>query len=779
MKGLSTAEVQKRIQQGQVNKTDQSSQKSFGQICRENIFTYFNLIFLVIAILIFMTNRYQISDFLFLPVVIINALVGIYQEWRSQKTLSKLTIVSAPQVTVIRDNQETKVAVDQLVVDDIMRLGAGDQITVDASLVDGSLSTDESILTGEADEIAKHSGDKLFSGSYVVSGDGFAKVTKVGEETYASQLVSEARKTHRDDKGAMVRSIDHIILLVGIIIIPLGIAMVYQSMVIKHESFATAVNGMVAAVIGMIPEGLYLLVTVALATSAVRLARRKVLLHNMQSIEQLSRVDTLCIDKTGTITEPEMQVTDLIPVGTESKEALQSLIAHQVGQLEPDNQTMKAIQKAFPDQQSGNPATRVIPFKSANKYSALVYPDQTYYLGAPENLLLDNYQQYAKLIEPYQNKGYRVLAFGQRAGQPSADGPLDMPITPLAMIVLQNPVRKNAPDTFKYFAKQGVAVKVISGDNPQTVSAVATAADIENADRYVDARTLKTTEQIEEAANSQAIFGRVTPDMKRQLVKSLQKGGHTVAMTGDGVNDILAMKTADCSVAMASGSSAAMNAASIVLLQSDFSTMPKIVAEGRRTINNIQRSASLFLIKNIFSFFLALLTLITALDYPLRSSQISLISAFMIGIPGYLLTLEPDTSPIKGHFTRTVFMNALPAALVDVFSIGMLMYVGELTNMKSVDVSTVSALIIAFVGIAMLVYLSRPLTVIRGATIVISAVGFILAITLMGDFFRFVTPSIEVVTFGLVFLLAAEAILIDFRWLNRWIVSSFHHRGKH
>ena len=412
MKGLTAAQVQAQIAAGKVNRRQQGPVKSLKQICAENIFTYFNLIFLVITILILIAGHYSLSDFLFIPVVVSNALVGIFQQWRSQKVLSRLTIISTPSATVIRDGQRQTVKVDELVVGDWLCLKAGEQISVDGKLRDGNLAVNESILTGEADEVHKQAGDSLYAGAYVVSGDGVAEVTKVGADTYAAQLEAQAKKTDRDDQGAMVRSIDRIVKVVGILIIPLGIAMVWQGMVVNHLSLQEAIAGMVAAVIGMIPEGLYLLVTVALATSAVRLARRKVLLHNMHSIEQLSRVDTLCIDKTGTITEPEMQVTKLISLTDQPVDDLRAEVTDQVAQLSPDNDTMQALHRYFKPQAARQRAQRVIPFNSAYKYSGLVYTDHTAFIGAPENLLLGDYQRYADQVGQYQEQGYRVLLYG-------------------------------------------------------------------------------------------------------------------------------------------------------------------------------------------------------------------------------------------------------------------------------------------------------------------------------------------------------------------------------
>ena len=412
MQGLTSAQVQTQIAAGKVNRRELGPNKSFKQICRENILTYFNLIFLVITVLILIAGHYTLSDFLFVPVVVANAAVGIFQEWRSQRILSRLTIISAPHATVIRDNQEQTISVDDLVVGDWLCLKAGEQISVDAKLQSGRLSSNESILTGEADEVSKNPGDDLYAGAYVVSGDGVAEVTKVGADTYAAQLEAKAKETDRDDQGAMVKSIDRIVKVVGILIVPLGLGMVWQGMAVNHQSLPDAIAGMVAAVIGMIPEGLYLLVTVALATSAVRLAQKKVLLHNMHSIEQLSRVDTLCIDKTGTITEPDMQVKDIVSLTDQPLADLKAAMGDAVAQFSPDNDTMQALHQYFKPAKPQQAAQRVIPFNSAYKYSGLVYADRTIFIGAPENLLQDQYANYADQISQYQSQGLRVLFYG-------------------------------------------------------------------------------------------------------------------------------------------------------------------------------------------------------------------------------------------------------------------------------------------------------------------------------------------------------------------------------
>ena len=625
--GLTSEEVRERIDKGLTNHTDISTQKTVGQIVKSNLLTYFNLIFLILTVLLCIVGSFR--NLTFLPVIIGNTVIGIFQELRAKKTLDKMSMLNAPHSIVVRDGEQQQIQSEELVKDDIIILSAGNQICADATVLSGSISVNEALLTGESDEIKKKSGDRLMSGSFVVSGQCYAKLDKVGNESYISQLTAQAKAMGDGEQSEMIRYINKLVKWVGIIIIPVGIILFCQAYIMNGETFKKSVVSMVAAVLGMIPEGLYLLTTVALALSTIRLAKKQVLLHDMKSIETLARVDVLCVDKTGTITEPGMQVTELVISGRcgdaeMDKRAFAHLLADYSAVIEDNNATMEAI-RAYVAKNEIEKGSRTLlktqPFTSANKYSKVSFVEGDYMLGAPEFIMKDRYEDISEEIEEYQSKGYRVLLMAE-SGEDSIGSvrPLGG-ISPIGYIVLSNPIRENAESTFTYFKEQGVAIKVISGDNPATVSEVAKRAGIDGAENYVDASTLASEKDITEAVDKYTVFGRVTPKQKQLIVRALQKQKHTVAMTGDGVNDILAMKDADCSIAMASGSEAAAQAAQTVLLDSDFGRMPYVVFEGRQVVNNIQRSASLFLVKNIFSLLMAIFSAIFAITYPLEPSR--------------------------------------------------------------------------------------------------------------------------------------------------------------
>ena len=606
--GLTSDEVRERVEKGLTNHADISTQKTVGQIIKSNLLTYFNLIFLILTVLLCIVGSFR--NLTFLPVIIGNTVIGIFQELRAKKTLDKMSMLNAPHSIVVRDGEQKQIQSEELVKDDIIILSAGNQICADATVLNGSVSVNESLLTGESDEIKKASGDNLMSGSFVVSGQCYAKLEKVGNESYISKLTAQAKAMGEGEQSEMIRYINKLVKWVGIIIIPVGAILFCQAYLFNHETFGKSVVSMVAAVLGMIPEGLYLLTTVALALSTIRLAKKQVLLHDMKSIETLARVDVLCVDKTGTITEPGMQVTDLVISGKcvdekMDKRAFTHLLADYSAVIEDNNATMEAI-RAYMDKNEIEKGSRTLlktqPFTSANKYSKVSFVEGDYMLGAPEFIMKEKYDDISDEIEEYQKKGYRVLLLAE-AGE----------VSPIGYIVLSNPIRENAEKTFTYFKEQGVAIKVISGDNPATVSEVAKRAGIDGAESYVDASTLSSERDIAEAVGKYTVFGRVTPKQKQLIVRALQKEKHTVAMTGDGVNDILAMKDADCSIAMASGSEAAAQAAQTVLLDSDFGRMPYVVFEGRQVVNNIQRSASLFLVKNIFSLLMAIFSAVFAI----------------------------------------------------------------------------------------------------------------------------------------------------------------------
>ena len=776
--GLTSEEVRKRIDNGQTNHTDISTQKTVGQIVKSNLLTYFNLIFLILTVLLCIVGSFR--NLTFLPVIIGNTVIGIFQELRAKKTLDKMSMLNAPHSIVVRDGEQQQIQSEELVKDDIIILSAGNQICADATVLSGSISVNEALLTGESDEIKKKSGDGLMSGSFVVSGQCYAKLDKVGNESYISQLTAQAKAMGDGEQSEMIRYINKLVKWVGIIIIPVGIILFCQAYIMNGETFKKSVVSMVAAVLGMIPEGLYLLTTVALALSTIRLAKKQVLLHDMKSIETLARVDVLCVDKTGTITEPGMQVTELVISGRcgdaeMDKRAFAHLLADYSAVIEDNNATMEAI-RAYVAKNEIEKGSRTLlktqPFTSANKYSKVSFVEGDYMLGAPEFIMKDRYEEISGEIEEYQSKGYRVLLMAE-SGEDSIGSvrPLGG-ISPIGYIVLSNPIRENAESTFTYFKEQGVAIKVISGDNPAPVSEVAKRAGIDGAENYVDASTLASEKDITEAVDKYTVFGRVTPKQKQLIVRALQKQKHTVAMTGDGVNDILAMKDADCSIAMASGSEAAAQAAQTVLLDSDFGRMPYVVFEGRQVVNNIQRSASLFLVKNIFSLLMAIFSAIFAITYPLEPSQISLISMFTIGLPGFLLALEPNRDRIEGNFMVNVMLKALPAGLTDVLSVGALVICGQVFNLPSEDIATAGTMLLAVVGFMIIIKISHPFNKMKYGVLLINIIGLLFCGLFLGRLFAIESISNICFLLMVVFAFAAESM---FRYLTLFVekLSSF------
>ena len=776
--GLTSEEVRERIDKGLTNHTDISTQKTVGQIVKSNLLTYFNLIFLILTVLLCIVGSFR--NLTFLPVIIGNTVIGIFQELRAKKTLDKMSMLNVPHSIVVRDGEQQKIQSEELVKDDIIILSAGNQICADATVLSGSISVNEALLTGESDEIKKKSGDGLMSGSFVVSGQCYAKLDKVGNESYISQLTAQAKAMGDGEQSEMIRYINKLVKWVGIIIIPVGIILFCQAYIMNGETFKKSVVSMVAAVLGMIPEGLYLLTTVALALSTIRLAKKQVLLHDMKSIETLARVDVLCVDKTGTITEPGMQVTELVISGRcgdaeMDKRAFAHLLADYSAVIEDNNATMEAI-RAYVAKNEIEKGSRTLlktqPFTSANKYSKVSFVEGDYMLGAPEFIMKDRYEDISEEIEEYQSKGYRVLLMAE-SGEDSIGSvrPLGG-ISPIGYIVLSNPIRENAESTFTYFKEQGVAIKVISGDNPATVSEVAKRAGIDGAENYVDASTLASEKDITEAVDKYTVFGRVTPKQKQLIVRALQKQKHTVAMTGDGVNDILAMKDADCSIAMASGSEAAAQAAQTVLLDSDFGRMPYVVFEGRQVVNNIQRSASLFLVKNIFSLLMAIFSAIFAITYPLEPSQISLISMFTIGLPGFLLALEPNRDRIEGNFMVNVMLKALPAGLTDVLSVGALVICGQVFNLPSEDIATAGTMLLAVVGFMIIIKISHPFNKMKYGVLLINIIGLLFCGLFLGRLFAIESISNICFLLMVVFAFAAESM---FRYLTLFVekLSSF------
>ena len=722
--GLTENQVQSRIGEGLTNRIEDEGSKWVGKIIRKNTLTYFNLIFFILAAVLLYEQSY--NNLTFLVVIVANTLIGIIQEIRAKQTLDRLKIVSEPEVTVIRDGRQKKIASRNLVLDDIVVFTAGNQICADAFVCSGELTVNEALVTGESNEIKKGPGDFLLSGSFVISGTAAAKLEKVGSDSFAAKLTRNAKKEKKRQQPGMMKSLTWLIAVIGIIIIPVGVLMFFNQYHVLGLSEKLSVENTAASLIGMIPEGLYLLTSVALAASTMRLAKKKTLVHDMKCIETLARVDVLCVDKTGTITEPGMDVEEVVPLGGMSAEECNEKIRSFARNMTADNETMRALKKYWEDELPDGSAYRIRNFSSGTKFSAVEFSYQTLIMGAPEILCPQLSGRPLELVRKYAGQGKRVLLFGCYRNEGSdifAGGQLNvLEVSPVALIILSNAVRPHAKETFAYFNDQGVAVKVISGDSPVTAAMAAEKAGISGAELYVDASTLSREELIRKAGEY-TVFGRVNPEQKRILIRTLKKQGHTVAMTGDGVNDVLALKDADCGIAMASGSDAAASVADLVLLNSDFSGMPHIVAEGRRVINNIQRSATLFLSKNIFSFVLSLISLISVSLYPLKPSQIAVISALMIGTPSFFLALEPNKNRIQGKFLRNVLYNALPAALTAVLIVEWMLLMTNAFDIPLEMASTMCFLLYAFSAYLMLYYACRPMNLWH--VILFSSMGII------------------------------------------------------
>lgn len=732
LRGLTSAEVEERRKRGLDNREIKAPSKSVKQIVVSNLLTYFNLVFLVIAILLIVVGSYR--DLTFLPIIIANTLIGVIQELRAKRVLDNLKLMNMPRVRTLRDGEEKEIGIYELAKDDIVRLGAGNQIPADAKVARGEVMVNEALLTGEAEEIRKKTGDELLSGTFVVSGECLARLERVGEESYASKLTLEAKAMRRGEQSEIIRSLNKIVKMAGVAIIPIGIVMFCQQYFGAGQDLQASVRAMVAAIIGMIPEGLFLLASVTLVISAMKLARRQVMLHDMKSIETLARVDTLCVDKTGTITEEKMRLERIVNFGKRTEAQNHEILSKFVRAQEVDNATMMALKEGIEESSEDLDVKKVVGFSSRYKYSAVEFARETIVLGAPEFVLREGYAQHEKEIRKYSEQGYRVLVFGKYEGK--LDGKkLVGKVMPYGLVLLTNAIRENAVQTFNYFYEQGVEIKVISGDNPLTVAKVAEQAGIKQSDKYVDCTKLTSEKQLREAVGKYTIFGRVTPEQKRRLIRELKTQGRTVAMTGDGVNDVLALKDADCSIAMASGSEAAVQAAQLVLLDSDFAKMPDVVREGRRVVNNLERSGSLFLVKNIFSALAALLTIIFAMRYPLTPAQVSLISMFTIGVPAFLLSQVPNTALIRGNFLRNIVLRALPGGVTDMVLVMLMAIVGRALGVSAPEIATMATILLATIGLMVLYDVSKPMTWDKKLIWGLSAGGLILSFLFLRPLF--------------------------------------------
>ena len=756
--GLNEQQVEERLNRGMNNVQPDVVSKSYLGIFRSNVLTLFNFINFVLAALIFVYG--DLKNMLFIGVVTINIVVGVVQEIRSKKVLEKMSLIAAPHVDVVRSGQVTQCAISDIVIDDIMILRQGMQIPSDSIVVEGQCEVNESLLTGEQDDVHKQNGDFLYSGSFVQAGGCKARVTAVGKDNFTSKLMAEAKK-FKKPKSELMRSINWIIRIVTLAIFPLGLLMFYTNRV-TTSTINEAVTGTVASVVGMIPEGLVMLTSIALAVGVVKLARKRTLVQDLYSIETLARVDMLCLDKTGTITEGSMQVEKTHIYSTKFGH-VDDIMANMVAALGAQGSTFEAFEQYFRSNEKYE-VVGTVPFSSSRKWSAADFGALgKFIVGAPEFVLKEKYSLVENDVKEYSAQGFRVLVL-VRTTQPLKDDLDREKLKPIALIVLSDKIRDNAKETLEYFAKQGVELKVISGDNPLTVSKVAERAGLAGADKFIDATELDTDEKIFDACDKYTIFGRVTPKQKKTLVTALKSKGHTVGMTGDGVNDVMALKEADCSIAMASGSEASRNVAQLVLLDSDFAALPSVVAEGRRVINNIERAASLFLVKTTFSIVLTLLLIILQMNYPFEPIQLTLISGLFVGLPSFFLAIEPNDSKVRGSFLSKVFKKALPAGFTVATMVTIICWVYRNVGIDvSAQVSTMAFYVTSLTSFIVLMWVCIPYTKERLYLIAMCLVLYIAAITssFIRNFLSISGLTTEM-TINIVFMLLAVFPMIIF-----------------
>ena len=737
--GLSKEQVEKRKQEDLWNKDTSVPTKSIKRILYDNFFTLFNFLNLFLAIAIFITGSYK--NMLFLFIVIFNTAISTIQEIHSKRIVDKLAVMATSKAKVIREGKKEEISIHEIVLDDIIEFHTGNQIPTDSILLEGEVLVNESFITGEPDTIEKKAGDMLMSGSYIVSGKCIAKVEHIGEDNFTSQISSGAKYVKKINSEIM-SSLQKIIKILTFIIIPIGIALFYSQFHVQGATWQTAVVKTVAAVIGMIPEGLVLLTSTVLAVSVIRLSHSKVLVQELYCIETLARVDTLCLDKTGTLTEGNMEVRKYIPLNKDKKE-MANILANIAKASEDENSTIEAIRNSFTQIGQEFQAIKKVTFSSKEKWSGIQFKEQeTYIIGAPEIVLKENYKKYEKEIQEYA-KDYRVLVLAH-SHEGLEKQKLPQKLELVGYILILDKIRKEAKQTLEYFEKQGVDIKIISGDNPVTVSKIAKQVGVKDFDKYIDMSTV-SEKKIEEVANQYTIFGRVSPMQKKQLVVAMQKQGKTVAMTGDGVNDVLALKTADCSIAMANGSDATKSVSQLILLDSNFASMPKVVAEGRKTINNIQRSASLFLVKTIYSTILAIMFLIMGDSYPFIPIQLSLISVVTIGIPSFILALEPNKEKIQGHFMQNVIAKAIPTGLTVAINIFAINSLHEWGIIPTAYYSSLCVISTGICGIILLFTLAKtrkieetklPFSIFRLSLVIILTIIFILGLTILDGLFN-------------------------------------------
>lgn len=759
--GLNQKEVEEAVKRGETNRHKKDT-GSYFFIFFEHIFSYFNFIFASLTFLLVLVGSYK--NLTFLPVIIANTCIGIIHKIRAKRYIDKLKLLHTDKVKVIRNGKSDQLSLEEVIKNDIVIFQSGDQIYADSIVLEGNLTVNESLVTGEADDIEKSVNSKLLSGSYITSGSCIAKIIAVGEHSYVNRLSLDAKSIKHKKSSKMLRAIDRLITISGVSIIPIGALLFYQQFFLDHSGLNFSVTSMVAAVIGMIPEGLYLLANVTLAISSALLAKKKVLVQEMRALELLARADVICLDKTGTITNNEMLIDEVIvsEYYPENLIEMDSLLSFLANSLPKDNQTIQCIYKQYhEDKDTGIIPEKIIPFRSKTKYSQVITNIGSFKLGAPEFLLKEELTPYLDLVDPYAKKGRRVLALTRN----------DRDF--LGLVVMSNQMREGAKEILRYFNENHMDVKIISGDNPVTVSCIAQKAEIQGWDRFIDMSGLDADTDLKKIADEFTIFGRTDPYQKKDLIKALQKNGKTVAMVGDGVNDVLALKTANCSFAMFSGSKAACHASTMVLLNSDFSKMPDIIKEGRRVVNNIERSAGLFLYKNIFSFLLAILSILSVSAYPLLPSQVAFVGAFTIGIPGFLLSQEKNYPIIKGSFLLNVLKKAVIPALTAFVSIGSLSFLNSVFKLKNKDLSVISALIYAFTGFYNIYLISRPLNRFRSLILITCSIGMISFILLFGHWFDIVILNVKMLMITASYFIILPVLFLCLKKISERILLLF------
>lgn len=752
-KGLTDEQVNERVLEGNTNYVENRNTKTYKSIFFGNIFTFFNLLCFVVAGALIAVNAW--SNLVFMLVILANMVIGIVQEIKAKKTIEKISLVTAPTAVVVRNGAQIDIPVSDIVLDDVILFTLGKQICADCIVMEGEVEVNESLLTGESNPIKKRKGDVLLSGSFVVSGKCFAKADKIGSSSYTAQLAVKA-KEYKKAKSELLNSLNLIIKIIGIIIIPLAILTFYNNFNQVDATINSTIKKTAGSVIGMIPAGMFLLTSLALAVGVIKLAKKRTLVQDLYSIEMLARTDVLCLDKTGTITDGTMKVNSVIQLNSSLDNTINEIVGSMLTALDDNNQTSRALATYFGYSKELS-AKEILPFSSKRKLSAVTFKNnQTFAFGAPEFILKTKNVEIEKLVKQYASKGFRVLLLAKCEGGIVKDN-ISSKVTPVALIVIEDRIREHAAETIEWFKQNGVEIKIISGDNPLTVSEVSKRVGVENAGNYISLEGL-SEQQVIDAAEKYSVFGRVSPEQKFILVKALKSKGHKVAMTGDGVNDILALKEADCSIAMASGSEATRNVSHLVLLDSNFNSMPNVVAEGRRVVNNIQKSSSLYLMKTLFTIMITILCLIFSIKYPFSTNQILLLEWCVIGFPSFCLALQPNTEKIKGRFLVNLIAKSLPGALIFVVNVVACYIFTQFTGCAD-QFATMGSLVLTFSGLLVLYNVCKPIDVFRGILVAAMIVMSVLMIILIpGSFFEYVELSLQNVLFIIILIQLAASL---------------------